>query len=194
MIASVELEKDLFFAREHEEGGWTYTLASQLGQILRTAQERFGPRDQSYTILGVEFADSGPQIWYPSDYRDIVIQISPNCATDWERAYFQLAHEVIHLLSPSGKEETTVFEEGLATYFSICYMREYFNSTWGPEIESYKGASDLLEQLLAIEANAVKLIRKKQQTMYKLTRVDIQAACPGVGEELANELCSPFKR
>ncbi len=32
-------------------GGYTWTLASQLGKMLRLAELRFGQRDRSYTIL-----------------------------------------------------------------------------------------------------------------------------------------------
>ena len=40
--------------------GYTWTLASRLGEMLKLAEERYGPRDAGYTILGVEFADDGP--------------------------------------------------------------------------------------------------------------------------------------
>lgn len=37
-----------------------YTLASRLGQALDLAEDRFGARDHEFTILGVEFHNSGP--------------------------------------------------------------------------------------------------------------------------------------
>jgi hypothetical protein len=37
-----------------KEGGITWTLASRLGHMLRTAQEGYGERGRSYTSLGVE--------------------------------------------------------------------------------------------------------------------------------------------
>ena len=35
--------------------GHSWTITSKLGHIIRTAEEKYGPRDFSYTILGVEF-------------------------------------------------------------------------------------------------------------------------------------------
>jgi hypothetical protein len=119
MITNVRIEIDLLYARPLPDStGWTWTLASRLGHILSTAEGLFGPRDHTYTILGVEFGGGNPQIWYPGSCRNIVIQITPECATDMSRACYQMAHEVIHLLSPSGGNNANNFEEGLATYFS----------------------------------------------------------------------------
>lgn len=48
------------------DGGYTWTLASLLGDMLTEAQNRYGERDLNYTILGIEFSPHGPQIWYPN--------------------------------------------------------------------------------------------------------------------------------
>jgi len=84
--------------------GYSWTITSKLGHILRTAEERYGKRDHSYTILGVEFSQDGPQIWYPGNCKNIIIQISMNCIDDINRAVFQVAHEAIHCLSPTGEK------------------------------------------------------------------------------------------
>lgn len=45
--------------------GFSYTLTSKLGDILNNAEILFGPRDYSYTILGIEFYNlPNPQVWY----------------------------------------------------------------------------------------------------------------------------------
>lgn len=44
-------------------------------------------------------------------------------------AIYQISHEVVHLLSPTTKENVSLFEEGLATYFSLDQLRKKgFNS------------------------------------------------------------------
>ncbi len=195
MIQSVEIETDLWFARRLPQNtGWTWTLASRLGHILRVAQDLYGPRDSSYTVLGVEFGGPTPQIWYPGNCGHVVIQITPRCATDMNRASFQMAHEAIHLLSPSGGKRTTVFEEGLANHFSIRYMREHLGATWSADVDSYQHASDQLEQLLEIEPDAVRLVRQRQPALYLLTPADIQAACPSAPSDLAVSLSRSFER
>jgi hypothetical protein len=48
------------------EGGFGWTLTSRLGDTLKLAESVYGKRDESWTILGVEFSSSGPpQLWYP---------------------------------------------------------------------------------------------------------------------------------
>src|SRR5215467_11622293 len=99
--ANLEVEIDLLFANPIP-GGYSWTLASRLGHMLRTAEERYGPRDLSYTILGVEFGGDIPHIWYPGNCRHVIVQIARYCINNLQHAYYQLAHECIHLLSPRG--------------------------------------------------------------------------------------------
>lgn len=104
--------------------GYTWTLTTRMGSLLLKAERKFGLRDKTWTLLGVEFKAKGsPQVWYPSSGKNahfIAIQLTKNTATDKKRALFQLAHEVIHTLSPAGPgKKSSVFEEGIATYFSI---------------------------------------------------------------------------
>ncbi len=54
--------------------GYTWKLASLLGNMLHIAEELFGQRDPSYTILGIEIGSDIPHIWYPGDRKHIVIQ------------------------------------------------------------------------------------------------------------------------
>jgi hypothetical protein len=87
--------------------------------LLAEAERRFGPRDKSWTILGVDFGGSSPNIWYPSSGdKMVVVKLSDNASLDPNRALFQLSHEVIHLLSPSGGKMAPALEEGPATHFS----------------------------------------------------------------------------
>ena len=82
--------------------GYTWTLPSLLGDMLCIAEELFGPRDQSYTILGIEIGSDNPRIWYPGDCKHIIIQLDSSASTDMYQACYQMAHETVHLLSPTG--------------------------------------------------------------------------------------------
>jgi len=195
MIETAQFETDLLYARRLPgDTGWTWTLASRLGHILRIAQELYGPRDPNYTILGVEFGGDIPQIWYPGDCGHVVVQISPACATDMNRACFQMAHEAIHLLSPSGEPRTTVLDEGLATHFSIRYMRKHLNSVWCIDEESYRSACSLTEQLLALDSNMIPTIRRRQPSLPRVTPDDIRTAHPSVPHDLAVAVTQTFQR
>ena len=139
-MQQIHIKSDLLYAQplsDHE--GYTWTLVSRLGEMLYTAEELFGPRDQSYTILGVEFVDDGPQIWYPGNCKHIIIQLNPLAATDMSRACYQMAHETIHLLAPTGGQNANNFEEGVACYFASYYLETKLNAPhWRPNLPSYK--------------------------------------------------------
>lgn len=55
------LEK--YFVQNNTNTGWT--LAAHLGLMINEAEALFGPRDQSYAFLGIEFSQECPMIRYP---------------------------------------------------------------------------------------------------------------------------------
>jgi len=182
--------------------GYTWTLASQLGKMLRLAEERFGPRDCSYTILGVEFIDGVPQCWYPGNCRNVVIQLGLRCLREPDRACFQLAHEAIHLLSPSGGRNANVLEEGLAAHFQSWYMTHHYPSDWPRtgldcnvfECLSYTRAKQLVDRLLDLQPEIIRNLRVDEPTLGRITRQMILANCPEVSEETADTLTAKFVR
>src|SRR5437763_183874 len=119
------------FVAEHRSArdGFTWTLPSRLGALLNEAERLYGERDRSYTILGVEFGPGDPQIWFPGNRRHIVIQLADNALENTALAVYQLAHETIHLLSPTGTANAPVLEEGLATAFAEGVVARDFSRT-----------------------------------------------------------------
>lgn len=195
MLQATQLETDLIIARRlADETGWTWTLASRLGEMLNDAEQRYGERDKSYTALGIEFSGDRPRIWYPGNRRQIIIQLSQSCLTSMVQACYQLAHECIHLLSPGPGEQANVLEEGLATHFAHRYVRKTFNYDMPVTVASYEAARVLVEQLLALDAESVKAIRKQQGSIYKATAGEIRAGCPACSHGLAEQLARRFVR
>src|SRR5437879_7010897 len=80
--------------------------------------------------------------------RHIVIQLTMECLTDQVRACYQLAHESVHLLAPTGGRNANVLEEGLATYFSELYLHDTFATSMPPELASYADSCSRVRQLL----------------------------------------------
>ena len=173
--------------------GYSWTITSKLGHILRTAEEKYGKRDYSYTILGVEFSQDGPMIWYPGNCRNIIIQISMNCIDDMNRAVFQVAHEAIHCLSPIGRKNANVLEEGLANLFSIEYTGENGNGIWTANGPKYTAASELVKQLIAFDVGIIKKIREFQPTISLIDKDLIMQINSNVPEELADDLTKRFE-
>jgi hypothetical protein len=85
-------------------------------------------------------------------------------------------------------------EEGLATHFSHWYLRETFKINYPCTIASYQVARDAVEELLAIDANVVRLLRERQPAFYLLTPADIMAVTPNARAGLAEFLCKRFNR
>ena len=195
MIQCTPLETDLLFAGPLTEGnGYTWTLASRLGAMLRLAEERFGPRDMTYTLLGFEFCGKIPQVWYPGNCRHVVIQLTPACATDLVKACYQLSHECIHLLAPSGGQNANNLEEGLATHFCHRYIVETFGVDYKSTIQSYAAARDAVEELLSADETVIRRIRERQPAIHLTCPDDILAITPNTRAELAKFLCEPFTR
>jgi len=192
-LVSVSEELLVASARPKNDG-YTWTLASRLGHMLRRAKELYGPRDASYTVLGIEFCGNVPQLWYPNNCRHVVIQLTTDCMTNPVKALYQLAHECIHLLAPSGGQHTNVLEDGLATHFAECYTREELGVSIPCELESYVKACALVERLLEIDPLSVRTLRKTQPAMYLLTAEDIVHVYQEIPRDLAEQLVKPFVR
>ena len=95
-------------ARPLQPSGYTWTIASRISDALNEAEQRFGPRDRNYFYAGHEFVSRHPGTWYPGNRQHIVIQLGIECTQDMVQAIYQLAHEVIHLLSPSVHRRPTI--------------------------------------------------------------------------------------
>lgn len=165
--------------------------------MLLHAEERFGPRDPAWTLLGIDFTPDGPRTWTPGNCGHIIVQLDMNALTDRRDAYNQLAHECIHLISPTGKADANVLEEGLAVWFSQRYMHRVFGEGWWSgkvKVPSYANAFALAKQLLAIDADIIKKIRATQPVIARITTEQILQDCPLASRELAQALTEQFSR
>lgn len=186
-------EKNLLITEQLEtKDGYTYTLASRLGNMLSMAEQMFGERDRTYTILGTEFYDGVPQLWYPGNCKNIVIQLNKDTLNNEHQAYYQLAHESIHLLSPTGGNHSNVLEEGLATYFSQLYMDTFFpGEGWHANDERYSNACELIKKVLSVDPKIIKKLRKNQPVISKIKKEELLNE--GIEEKLAEELTKKFQ-
>jgi len=173
--------------------GYTWTITSKLGHIIKEAENRYGERDKSYTILGVEFNQDGhPRIWYPGNRKDVVIQISLSCINDLNRAVFQVSHEIIHCLSPTGIKSANQLEEGLANLYSIEYTKQNGHGIWTASDTKYTDATKLVEQLLNIDSDIIKKARNIQPTISKIDKEILKQANSLVPADLAEKLTERF--
>ena len=184
-------ENDLFIAQPIPSG-YSWTLASRLGQMLKMAEAEYGKRDKSWTILGVEFVHDGPRVWFPGNCNHVVVQLGTAAAQDGQKAMFQLAHEVVHLLDPSSAK-TTVLEEGIATNFALSFMaKEMGNPSYKTGDQKYGNAATLVGTLLAAKNDAPKLLRQSFGPFHGITEKQILQTCPSLPPSVANQLAAQF--
>jgi hypothetical protein len=174
--------------------GGTYTLTTRLGHFLREAEELAGPRDPSWTILGVEFFGherdgAVPHTWYPGNCGHIAIRLTRDVAKNPARAIYQLAHEVVHLISPSGRpNQAPNLEEGFASLFAHEMAERHANFRC-PIEKAYRAAHEDVSALLAINHLAIREIRRFEARLWMVTPEIVARAVPGVDTRLAARLC-----
>ena len=165
----------------------------RLGNILNEAEKLFGERNRNYTLLGVELIDRDyPQIWFPCNCGNIVIQITIDCLNNMDKAiFFQVAHECVHCLCPNIGKPATILEEGLATWFSVYYTR-LNNINIHPQEQEYQNACYLTYQLLEYDFDIIKKARKYSPNISDITKELLMELCPNINLHLANELTKSF--
>ncbi len=170
--------------------GYRFTLTSLLSTMLSDAEQLFGPRDITYTPVGIEFSGDRPQIWYPGTNKHVSIILTDDAREDPAQAIFQLAHEVMHLLSPTGMANAPVVEEGLSALF-----QERANETYGLNLrivsKPYIEATKFTNQLLRGQSQIIKQLRKIEPSFHKWTPRFLVGE-GNISIELAQQLCEPF--
>lgn len=196
---------DLMLARDcsRSEGcTQTWTLTSRLGHILEDYEQRLGPAARTYRLLGIEFTTGPrPRIWYPnfgSGPNSIIVQLTQRARRHHDVALFQLAHEAFHLLNPvKPGARTSVFEEGLASFFAARYVKA--NAKKAPPAPlsepAYRTAYDHVAALATRHADFAQRLRRLRQLTGGFSRItpdELRAAFPNIKPREAGLLASPF--
>ncbi len=198
---------DVLFTTEHEVDGSSsqITLPVYTSQFLADLEKRFGPRDRSYTLVGIHIdkkQGNVPCLWYPNSgipagdserrSKHVIVRLTSNALTNPVRARWQLAHECLHLLDPWNNlvdgRSTNWLEEGLATWYQNMKV---------PEAELHEGkyanAEELVKPIIEELPEAVRRIRQECNLRVGEITPDILVKYyPAIGEETARSLCRPF--
>ncbi|MFT8671951.1 MAG: hypothetical protein ABF802_09285 [Acetobacter orientalis] len=167
-----------------------WTLTTILSNFIFILEEKYGKRNMNYTPVGIEFCGATPYVWYPGNRNHISIVLSESAAQNLEQAIFQLAHEAVHLLDPSGGSKANVLEEGLATLFQkeICRENDINIDICS---EKYEFASQLVTTLLSIDITIIKKLRLKKP-LHKIEMDDIYNLNESIDESIIENLCQRF--
>lgn len=183
------------FAGVQIPGGYSWTITSAFGELLQVAEQRYGSRDRSWTPIGIEFHGDRPMVWYPRAHdgrRQISIILSNNARLNITSALYELAHEVIHVLSPTGGRDAPVIEEGLATKFALEVSALNPPAAVLPPGSPYAPALAAVEQLLAHEADAIRQLRRREPEFRSMTAEIILDTYPDFDAAVARRLCTPW--
>ena len=163
--------------------------------MLPMAEGLFGPRDLSYTIQGIEFAPGIPHIWYFGNLKHILIRLGSEAATDMSRACYQMAHETVHLLAPTGSNDANNLEEGVACYFAAYYMKKRMNEPcWHPGHPNYECVLKRVAPLLDADISCVRRLRYQQLSFSKMSQVLVSTSFPNLTWDDVHFLISKFNR
>lgn len=177
----------LFVSAVRDNGFLNWTLATELGVMLREIAQIYGPIVIGYTFLGIEFHEEGPQIWFPGDCGHVAIRLGLNSMMDEKLAYWQLAQECIHLLSPT-TGRASVLEEGLATKFAREYMlrKHYWTASATPI--NYNEADNMAVQLLQRWPDCIKQMRQEEPVIARFTPELVERYCAGIDLDIVTRL------
>ena len=196
----------LFTTQLREDGSYSpITLPIWASRFLAEIEQLFGPRDRSFTLLGVDIDQTHgnkPHLWFPDSgipsgdaerrSRHIVIHLGPNVLSNPLRARWQLAHECVHLLDPWNRRvdgrPTNYLEEGLAAWYQNSRVSEAVSHEG-----EYAVAEGLISPIIEALSQAVKRIRLERATRIgEITPDVLLAYCPTISKEVAVTLCKRF--
>ena len=173
------------------------TFSRVLDNQLAWAEKRFGPRDPRYILWAVEFRDPPCLHHRGHASRSLEIHLSLNALREARQgrshpAFWQMAHECVHVLSPVRRREVNVLEEGLVCCFQHDYMRDVFGFRGQLSDPRYLRARALTRQLIALDSDAVKRIRQSQPVISRISEEDLRTHCPAIPPDIARELTQHF--
>ncbi len=136
-------------------------------ELLNKAISLYGAISSEYAFGGVIIrGEKVPRIFFDEKRENVFVSLTQGIQGDDKRTIFQLAHEVVHLLSPRIVPKTSNLEEGLACHFSNLMVGEYTGdvhyATWGLVNTAYYDPFIMVRDLLTEFPECIKELRTKQ--------------------------------
>jgi hypothetical protein len=189
------IEAETKFLLAANDRSYEQTLMQELLRIFKEAELKFGPRDDSYQLSVpriTECASSRTYIFRP--LRMTRIYLSRESRIKPWLASLELAHESIHVLSPTGfGGGPTILEEGLAEWFAQRYVSRVhgmeFERGSNPKADAVMQA---VSTLLAKNESVIKKLRTRQPVIAKIDE-KLLVEVAGIKLSEAKFLCTDFR-
>ena len=154
----------------------------------------FGTKDSTFQFIGISLNEDAPCLYFPNGYetKKVEIRITSDCKYNLTKAVYQTSHECVHLLYPNPLGTSTYLEEGIATFFSLCYTNRNYGSIKISD-KKYSLASDMAGEVLQSCPSLIKDLRAKEPNTAKITKDMLLDYFPALGETLADALATNFQ-
>ena len=189
------LEAETKFLLTKSDRSFEETLMQELLRIFKEAELLFGPRDDSYQLSMpriTECVTSRTAIIRP--LRIARIYLSRDSRTKPWLASLELAHEAIHMLSPTSfGGSLTILEEGLAEWFAQRYANRVHGLSF--EMGSNPKADAMMHAVSALLAKNESVIKKLRTHQPVISKIDekLLVEVAGIKPTEAKFLCTDFR-
>lgn len=176
-------------------------LSAWLQDALAFVEALFGPRDTAWAVGPARVVPNGPHIHLPAGtHHAVEVHLGPYAQHFAPTAFFQLAHETVHLLNPR-VGAVSLLEDGLAVWASLAFVHA---RTPGHDMRASLGPR-FAEALAAVEAvlgppegadptqagAPVRALRARAGALSNVTADDLRAVWPGLDRVAAAYLAAP---
>ena len=120
------------------------------------------------------------------------IRLVAHALEEVDIARYQLAHELVHCLAPTGESSALVVEEGAATRYQQGYSKKHLGGRVWLNSEKYKKALYLYNELTKQQSGAVKRLRRIEPCFFNWTHETFELAGMSFNDEIERQLLTRF--
>lgn len=172
-------------------------LRNKLDEYIEELKDRYWERDKRFTIEDICFNENSkdpPRIFL--DETKIKIYLSKSAQSYLQQAFFQLAHESVHLLSPCNLSEVLVVEEGMAVDYSLlkseCNYRTEALKHLKKYERNYKYSYEKFQEWRKLKPS-IKRIHEEKPKISEWNVDILKKFTPSLSCDLARKLCTKFQ-
>ncbi|MXY07340.1 MAG: hypothetical protein F4Y61_01675 [Rhodothermaceae bacterium] len=162
-------------------------------ELLKLAQNVFGPKDPYKTVFQPTFVEDGPHIRNTPNLDGAFAELSRNAEGYWPTAIYELAHETVHLLNPKPGVGNWL-SEGMAVAFSLYAQQQYGIEPQAISMPAYRCALALVSELSPNTLASGRRIREVCGSFDNATIEDLRTLFPDVECATLIWLCQQFQR
>ena len=169
-----------------------------LKRFVRDAEALFGPRNERWDFPLIRARKDGGNGPYTDTSKcPHLTVLLPECSLmrdDLTEAEWHVAHESVHVLDPHANP-TNYLEEGLATWFQNCKVKQYNGPRWDPWVEAenrVKPWTDVLPERLKRFRAKQRELRLQGQRWIRLGDITddvLSVYCREVNEQAKSLVC-----